>query len=484
MHGPAPLTAQPWTPVRIGVAIAALGLAARLPLALLAPVVSPDGERYMRVAANLAQHACISISDPAGGACVPHWGGNHLPGYPAFVALVWLLSGASVTAVTVAQSLLCATAAARLAYAVARTHPQPAVAIAAGVLAALSPLQVPWARFVLPDALTVAAAWWLFAELLLSLHEGRLRIVGPGLAVLASALLRLDGFLLAIPAAVVGVHLHGLLAAVRRGVAVALIVALPIGAILARNVAQGLSLIPQPGMHDGSLPPQGYLAWGNTWITTIYQGGQMAYPMWQYRYGDIVIDESAYSSEDERTRVEELLARLRQAEGQRFPPELDQAFDELAAEKRRQDPLNHYAVVPLRRMANFWFHPFASFGWPLELGETLGDAQGVDIVSLPSDHWLNVLLRHPLEAAGKGALLAYRLLLFGAFVAFVLLEWRRLSAHQRAFVVALALFAFARTAALSYQTSIDNRYMIPAMAAVELLVAMLAGLWFAKRGAG
>ena len=63
--------------------------------------------------------------------------------------------------------------------------------------------------------------------------------------------------------------------------------------------------------------------------------------------------------------------------------------------------------------------------------------------------------------------------LLAAGLALVL--WRRLSPAERAALVALLGFALLRTAVLSYQTSIDNRYMIPAMAAAEVLLPLL--LW-------
>jgi hypothetical protein len=92
-----------------------------------------------------------------------------------------------------------------------------------------------------------------------------------------------------------------------------------------------------------------------------------------------------------------------------------------------------------------------------------------------------VVLNHPVEAAGKAGILAYRILLFASLVVLGLLAWKRLNSSSRAFVAALATFALVRTVALSYQTSIDNRYMISAMAAAEVVVALLAGLRFLAR---
>jgi len=77
---------------------------------------------------------------------------------------------------------------------------------------------------------------------------------------------------------------------------------------------------------------------------------------------------------------------------------------------------------------------------------------------------------------GKALVLLYRLALVLLAAGLALALWRRLSPAERAALVALLGFALLRKAVLSYQTSIDNRYMIPAIATAELLLPLL--LWW------
>ncbi|MBT5399653.1 hypothetical protein HOL24_03820, partial [bacterium] len=50
----------------------------------------PDGggdwDIYSTVAENILNGCGVSLSNPESGECVPHFGGNQLPGFPAFVA--------------------------------------------------------------------------------------------------------------------------------------------------------------------------------------------------------------------------------------------------------------------------------------------------------------------------------------------------------------------------------------------------------------
>ena len=117
-----------------------------LALALRAVVISlgasgSDGDWpvYARVAHNMLAACGVSLS-ALGGPCVPHFGGNGLPGYPAFIAAVWGVSGRGKGAVLLAQAAVAALAVPRLAYVMTRLTGRWAGA-ACGLVAALSPLR-------------------------------------------------------------------------------------------------------------------------------------------------------------------------------------------------------------------------------------------------------------------------------------------------------------------------------------------------------
>ena len=46
------------------------------------------------------------LSDPLSTQCVAHFGGNHGPGYDAFIALIWYFFNESNSAVRIIQSLI------------------------------------------------------------------------------------------------------------------------------------------------------------------------------------------------------------------------------------------------------------------------------------------------------------------------------------------------------------------------------------------
>jgi len=315
----------------------------------------------------------------------------------------------------------------------------------------------------------------------LSIAAGKLRLVPIALALLAACLLRYDAVLLALPVAIVGFSLHPIKQALVKGTVIFLIVALPISAFLIRNVSQGLSLIPQPGMADGSQPPHGFFAWGNTWITTLTQGGLMAYGVWQFQYQRIEIDPNAFASDDEREEVIALLDELRRFEGRPFPVKIDQAFAQIAAQKRAQAPLHHYLAVPLKRMAVFWFYPNASFGWPIELGPLLTVEERRKIMHGNFSERLEVIMRHPFPAMGKALVLAYRIVLVAIAALVFLLIVPTMGRPVQIIMWSALAYAFTRTFVLSYQTSIDNRYIINAAVVLEMATATGLGHWFQGR---
>jgi hypothetical protein len=116
-----------------------LALAPRLMVALTAPTAEGDGRIYLRVAENILRNGCVSLSPPLGGDCVPHWGGNQFPGYPAFIALLEGAFGAAVAVVPIAQALIVAACLAYCVACLARMSKQRAAVLLAAGLLVVSP---------------------------------------------------------------------------------------------------------------------------------------------------------------------------------------------------------------------------------------------------------------------------------------------------------------------------------------------------------
>jgi hypothetical protein len=457
--------------VAMAVAVFLIAATPRVLLALMHPVQSPDGTIYLNVALNMIWNGCVSMSDAITGVCIPHWGGNHLPGYPAFIAAL----GADISLVLIVQALLVAGAIAWLAVQVGHWTGKPMYGAFAAMFVALSPIHLAWTRFLLPDALTVAVIIWILAEIIRGFRNKQLPILSLGLALSAACWLRYDGVLVCFAVAAGGFYIHAPKEALKRGFLIAMIVATPLVGWSLRSAALGLSWFPQPRfMYDGSYTPGGFLAWGGTWITNLPQGAGFGYNLGTKSYDRILIDTSvAYSGPNERAKVEKLMGELIRFTNQDFPRQLDEQFLSLARERRTAEPFNVWIVVPLKRALSFWLSPVASMGWPLEISKLLTKEQKDEWNSGGIAGKLSVVSAFPLQAFGKAMLLIYRaVLIFATIYLAIVLSRGPPSVWNRVATVAI-FFVVIRTGALSYQTSIDPRYMAPAQAALEIAVGVL-----------
>jgi len=125
------------------------------------PFLSPDSGTYQTVASNIYRNFCVSRSDPEGAACLPSWGGNQLPGYPAIIAFAWFLGGKSVQSILILQSVLASFATARLAFAVFAFRKRFDMALAVGLLLSLSPLEFGFSRSELTETVAIATTEWV-----------------------------------------------------------------------------------------------------------------------------------------------------------------------------------------------------------------------------------------------------------------------------------------------------------------------------------
>ena len=110
------------------------------------------------------------------------------------------------------------------------------IALACGLIIAISPLEVAWPRYLQTETLALATTMWVIAELFLSLSEGRLRLFSLFLALTAAAFIRLDGILLCIPVALTAFLIYRPLEALWRGAILALLFSLPLAGWTARNI--------------------------------------------------------------------------------------------------------------------------------------------------------------------------------------------------------------------------------------------------------
>lgn len=461
----------------LAIAVAAFAFTARL-LVLGDDVwFQGDSHLYAVVAENILRHGCVSLSPPQGGLCLPHWGGNQLPAYPFFMAVVWWFTGPSHGAIALTQSFLFATAAGYLAWQIRAAGLSVLTALAIGLIVGLSPSALGFARAVLTEELAAAAALWLLAALVRSHRQGRLCVWEVGLSCLVGFFLRYDFALFAVPVAVAGLMLHAWPAALMRGLAIALIVALPSAAWTARNAVAGLSPLPPFGLTpDGRELPQGALAWMGTWVKDQYQLSNTVWPLVTQDYSAISIPTAVLQQSLIGGEIEQLRGL---SPASRISPDLDRLFAAEASRIVREQPFEQFLFLPLRRLAGMWFNPRNGMLIPPDIDSAQRTAINAliaqrDFAALLSEHALALSVRAYANAWRLGAaalcLLALPLL------------WRR--RHTVAgFVALLALTAVAtRSLVFSQTLLVETRYLTTGLVWLDAAVLCAAlVLWSAWR---
>ncbi len=414
-----------------------------------------DSGVYFAVADNILERGCVSVSP---GRCVPHWGGNQMPGYPAFLAAVKAVAGSGLglferfmepeawRVIGVAQAFVFAAAAAYLAWSLHRLSGSLLLAAAGGIAVGLSPLTAGWARFPLTESLAAAVVVATAAEAVRSLAEGRLRHWQLGLWLAAAAYVRHDSVFLVPFVLVIAFALHAPRAALRALAITAVVAATPIAAWSARAVHHGIA--PTPPVYvfpDGWRPASGVLSWGRTWIVDEPDVTQFLQPVIMGRYDKIRIW-PGYFDAAETAQLNELMPQLMRRPGQPVPQALDARFEALAAARVAADPLAHWLGRPLKRAATLWTAPKSlhDFGWP----ERIEPAP-----------WLKLYLR------GLGALA------LAAAAAAALLRWRVEAALAGAALAAAA----AKTALHAYTATVEQRYLTEAVPLLEIAIVVVAG---------
>lgn len=462
------------------IAVVAIAIAVRFLFLFAYPNSGGDWDIYSTVAQNILDGCGVSLSLLGSGECVPHFGGNQLPGFPAFVAAIWWLADHSDTAVRIAQTVCYAAALAWLMRAVLILTSAPRLALLVGFVMALSPLQVAWPRFTQTETLALATNIWVAAELLLSLSEKRLRLLSLSFAFTAAIFTRLDGVLLSVPIAVTCFLIYRPAQALRQGVILALLIAVPLTFWAVRNIAVGLpSIMPQGMVLPNNAPtPHGYIAWCRSWMTEEYQRPGALYPPNRMVYSGIVIDSRAYDGPEEKAEVERWLAELTEHDGQPFPPNIDAQFARLAKERAERNIYRTYISNNISRALALWQNPFSSFAWPNELPSHFGHQARLEIARSGLMGAFRLAQNYPVEAATKALTGVYRYLLLGMTLTIFLISIGR-NSNTISDVIKLAFSVFvARTIFFAVTNNVETRYTVEAIPWMEL--GLLLAWWERK----
>jgi len=364
-----------------------VGLGLRLLFILKFPANSGDTILYEQMATNWLQHHVYAMN--VNGAIAPV--DLRMPGYPAFLAVIYWLTGKTGVAahgvVMFAQALVdladCVVIAALgvallvLADGTARVKP---VFVAGMWLSALCPFVANYAATLLTE---VNAVFWTSVALLFAVYlaadtwqvmyphrhrpwdwgtDYRAGAIPTGLAVGLGTLLRPETPLLLIAVWAGNAFAllpqrqtrHWLRIVLVTGIACA-VPLLPWALRNAITLHQLQPLAPKNSNLPGELVPRGFMAWEKTWL---YRVSDCYLVSWKLNDDVINLEQipaRAFDNDEEKERVAAILEQYN--DDLTLTPQEDAAFAQLAGERSRRHPLRRYLLLPVARAFTLWFTP-------------------------------------------------------------------------------------------------------------------------------
>jgi hypothetical protein len=368
------------------VALAA-GLCLRLFFVLKYPANSGDTVLYEQIATNWLKHHVYAMD--VGGTITPV--DLRMPGYPAFLAIVYALTGRTgaeariwVMLAQIAVELLACLVIARLAEVLAfrsdGTSPDKRVYLVALWLAVLCPFTANYTAVPLTEVFAVLWTGLGCCALVVALRQvkqpafllsgshlplsksSEYGALGAGLVVGMGTLFRPETPLLLIAAAIVFGGLFLRAQSFKRWVVVSQAMALGCLMVLSpwalRNMVtlgEPQFLAPKNSNLPGELVPYGFMAWEKTWL---YRVRDCYLVPWRLNEESIFLDDipaRAFDTPEERQRVAGILDQYNN--DLTLTPEEDVEFAQLARERTARHPLRTYVWLPAARAATIWFTP-------------------------------------------------------------------------------------------------------------------------------
>lgn len=473
------MSARPFSYTQLGAALVA-GMALRLYFIWHFPFYSGDTKFYEELARNWLDHGVYGLYVNGVVTSVD----MRVPGYPAFLSVVYFAIGRSARVVMVAQALVDLATCVLAALIAARLVPVSRRALAGtGALwmAALCPFTADYTAVVLTE--TLATFFTTSAVLVFVYFLTELRLDLPvdaagdfsasGKALSFAAWFLLLGFIAGIGTlvrpetplllAAAGVTLcirwwrpanwSKLILATCWMCAGLLLPLAPWAARNARTFGRVEFLGPRYAQTYGDFIPRGYFAWTQTWMTRFGDAYLVTWSLGNQPIGIEAIPASAFDSGVERERVMELLQRYN---GElKMTPVLDRDFANLAAERTVRNPLRTYIFVPVGRIAAMWFTP------RIELLPYSGKLRP------PGERWRG-------NPEDFGVTLGFGILGI-VYLALAAVGWWRCRAQLAA--TFLFLFVAIRTLAMTQLQTVEPRYVIECFPVIVALGALGVLAW-------
>ncbi len=365
----------------------AVGICLRLFFVLKFPSSSGDTVLYEQIATNWLKHGAYAMN--VGGALTPV--DIRMPGYPAFLAILYALTGrtgeSARLAVMLAQVaidlLTCFVIAALAALLISGISPDgntKRVRTAALWLAAACPFTANYTAVPLTEVLamffTSCALYYLILQLrrienplfrLNGAHVDSRRSVeytgiGAGFLAGMGTLVRPETPLLLIAAALVYFWIFLRRKEPLRWLRVVAVLAASFLLLLVpwgiRNVItlnEPQFLAPRDSNLPGELVPRGFMNWEKTWLFRISDCYRVTWKLNDEVINLEDIPARAFETPEERQRVADILEQYN--DDLTLTPEEDASFAQLARERTRRHPLRTYLWLPAARALTLWFSP-------------------------------------------------------------------------------------------------------------------------------
>jgi len=464
-----------------------IGLLLRLFFVFWLPSTAGDTGLYEKLATNWLQHHVYGLA--VNGVLTPL--DIRMPGYPAFLALVQVVTHRGAEAarlwVMLAQVLLdlagCVVIAALAARLTGRGENSSRVFLAALWLAALCPFTANYAAVPLTETFAILLTGVALTSLVaLVVRQFPARdflewaklprrsdfmqnAAFAGFCVGLGTLFRPEAPLLLISCLPVMLwfglrkgQLARALSASALAVSTMLLVLLPWTVRNAVTLDEFQPLAPRFATMPGETVPAGFMAWERTWL---YRLSEVFSVSWKLNDDVIQIDdipERAFDSPEERQHVAAILEQYNTDSN--LTPQEDAEFAAIALARTARHPLRTWLTVPLQRVVTLWFTPrieqLPISGNVFPLAETW-DSDRQDMSTTLGFFFANIIY----------VILA----LCGAWRI-----WRRL-AEARAALLLLASFVLLRTAFLTTVETPEPRYVLVCFPAIIAIAAQI----FARR---
>jgi hypothetical protein len=459
----------------------AAGLGLRLFFVLKYPANSGDTVLYEQMAANWLKHHVYAME--VGGVVTSV--DLRMPGYPAFLTMIYALTGRTAEAarfwVMLAQILADLGTCVAIAFLARRFAPGDGKSgFVAGLwLAALCPFVANYTAVPLTEVFAVFFTTQAIVGLVELIHrppeleailkrsefvrsQELLKVAGlAGLFCGVGTLFRPETPILLVAALPIIYWVLAPQAGWKRALATVCITAaacvVPLVPWAIRNAItlhEVQFLAPKNSNLPGELVPYGFMAWEKTWL---YRVRDCYLVPWKLNDEAIDLDSipaRAFDTPDEKVLVGEVLERYNTE--LTLTPEEDAVFGQIARERTSRHPLRTYLRLPLARAVTIWFTP------RIELVPVSGNV--FPLVQTHEDD--------PIDQGSTITLFSLNVVYLGLAVWGAMRLWRWNPA-ARAVVIFLAAFILLRTAFLTTLETPEPRYVLVCFPAIMALAAQV-----------